>query len=1239
MPWELVTDEDGEPLRTSILVVHAGLLPTGEVLLFGGSEHSYARFQDFLGGIPLLNAQLFRLSNSTLSDITQSPNTDLFCCGHAFLGDGRLLAAGGTRNYAPRFQDPDPPPDIHGHVESDHWDGESACWVYNHWQRRWVRVRDLAFEAIAGEPDHQEGGGRWYPTLFTLPSGALIAFGGHPNHEHTEHENIHPETYSAGEDVWRNHADRTLSLSYGYYPRGHVLRDGRIFLASPEQGGDCGIYDAADGAFEAVAASPPGPGSNGISEHEFTTVLLPLLPGDQYRAHVLATGWGGEAFRISVDEGTWQQAGTRDWSGAPPHRRNGCAILLPTGQVALVGGVDAATDDEGDTVELDANAVLRAEIYTPGIDWAAGAYDFDEEEWETDAGDEASEVPRNYHSVALLLPDGRILTAGSNIDSRTGHPDDVAEKRIEMYHPWYIDRDGRPQIGDVPSSVVYGQSFTIETSAAQQIARVAMIRNGSTTHAFDADQRYVALEILSSTATSLTVQAPPDGGVAPPGHYMLWIIDGDGLPCEQAPFVKLGHQGMFIALGRSSISVHDVDSMLAEGVAQFPRAVHVMLDGVPPKTVISPTVTLTMDTASGPAAEDFGISLDIADVLYDVGQGEADTAQRITYIYNLRFADADVFDSFTDQRAVHVRAESDAAEAHASIVLHTQPNPYLIDGDEFWLSTDLRVFKVVEGIAQSPFPTFASDTDPNDYVTALVADYDAHVGEGHPFDEIQTDQEASKLELARRVEVDDEELRVYNFAIARVRYRSLATAANNVRVFFRLFNTVGTALEFEPATSYRRNGQGVGASALIGRDGQVILSLPYFGSQRLDTGSYSMIAQEDATNRKTLPATGGQESQTFFGCWLDFNQTTPRFPLNPTDEGPFSGELRSLQELTRGYHQCLVAEIHFGSDLIPLRATPGSSDKLAQRNLWIEEAPNPGVSAASRVVLATCELRASRAPLSPSAGDTPLDELMIRWNNLPRASRATLYMPSANAADIVDAAALQHGAPVVRQVDDHTVELRIADVTYVPIPRTTERTIPALLRIELPEGISKGQRFRVQVHQFSAFGAPRQPPRVQVASFQLDIPVGSSDEVRRRLVRRYSVLKHVANSIPVGDRWYPIYKVYLADTGERVRGLGVEPDDVYPSPDGSGYKPDSCVDDTCPPGVRCHTGKVCRILYDCFGDFEGFVLDECPHEHVFRSRERAIETLVRRACSERIRVTVDVRDDASCRLVRIALHC
>ena len=121
MPWELVTDDDGEPLLTSILVVHAGLLPTGEVLLFGGGEHSYARFQD-----------------------------------------------------------PDPPPDVHGHVESDDWDGERACWVYNHWQRRWVRVRDLAFGAIADEPDHQEGGARWYPTLITLPSGALIAFGGHP---------------------------------------------------------------------------------------------------------------------------------------------------------------------------------------------------------------------------------------------------------------------------------------------------------------------------------------------------------------------------------------------------------------------------------------------------------------------------------------------------------------------------------------------------------------------------------------------------------------------------------------------------------------------------------------------------------------------------------------------------------------------------------------------------------------------------------------------------------------------------------------------------------------------------------------------------------------------------------------------------------------------------------------------------------------------------------------------------
>jgi hypothetical protein len=1243
MPWDIVVDGEGNARQAAILAVHAALLPSAQVVLFGGSEHSFDRFSDFKGGIPLLKAQLFHLSSETLTNIAQSPNTDLFCCGHAFLGDGRLIAAGGTREWPISFYEGEAPENPH--EEMAHWDGERACWIYNHWQGRWVRVRDLAFEPIAGDPDYQQGGGRWYPTLVTLANGSVIAFAGHPNHEHTVHEHINPEIYSAGKDAWEVHADRVLNFRYSVYPRGHLIPDGRIFFVSPNQDDDCGIYDPASGDFAAITGLPADK-NDSISERDFNTVLLPLLPGDNYRAHVLAAGWSGEAIRVTVDDGAWMQAGSRAWDGAtPPRRRNGCAVLLPTGQVALVGGVEL-TDVDGDMRELDSGAILRAEIYTPGIDWPSGDYGgFSSEQWETDSSDEAAAVPRNYHSVALLLPDGRILTAGSNFNAGTGHPDVQAEKRIEIYRPWYFDADDRPQITDSPASVTYDQVFTIETPDAARVERVAMLRLGSVTHGFDADQRYVGLTIVNRGSSTVTVESPPSGAIAPPGYYMLWIVDDDGLPCQAAPFVKLGHQGMFFVLDRSSISVHDVESKLETGPAVFSRAFYVVLDGVAPNDYVGVTLTLTLDTGVGDPASELGITAPPVEVLYDVGQAEGDTAQRITLVYSLRFQDDDVFSTFDELRQIHLRAESGAAETRAVITLHKQPNPYMSDGDSFWLSTDLRVFRVVEGEFGYPLPVYLPGTDPLFYLQTLLESYMAPHQGIHPFDLLSEDQEVCKLELARSISsgffpLFDISKRVFNFAVARVRYRSLATEATDVRVFFRLFNTVGTALEFDTDKAYRRSGNGPMATPRIGRDGKEILSIPYFGSPRVDATDVSMDTQDDPINRKTLQPTGSEESETYFGCWLDFNQTEPRYPLYPTTDGPFDGELKSLQELTRGYHQCLVAEIHFGTDLIPLRATPTTSDKLAQRNLWIEEAPNPGATAQSRVVLATCEVQSTRQPLTPSASGA-LDELMIRWNNLPRSSRVTLFMPALDASEIVEASAQRRGGPALRQLDAHTVELLFGDVSYVPIPRIAARTIPGLLRIELPEGIKKGQLFWIQMHQFTDFGRPRNAPRELIASFQLDIPVRTSAEVLPRLIQRYSVMKHVAGTIPENDRWYPVYRAYVDETGERLRGLGQDPGAVAPSHDGTGspWHPGPHEPPCAPDAGRGVTGRVCRILYDCAGEFEGFALDLCPGERRFHSREPGVHRLVREACERRWRITVIAQEHDPCALLRIETLC
>jgi hypothetical protein len=138
---------------------------------------------------------------------------------------------------------------------------------------------------------------------------------------------------------------------------------------------------------------------------------------------------------------------------------------------------------------------------------------------------------RLYHTTALLLPDGRVLVAGSGEPAATGLSDDLT---AEIFSPPYLfNPDGtpatRPVISSVPARLAYGATFTVGTASAAQITKVMLIRLSAVTHAFDMNQRGHALG-FSAGSGSLTVTAPSNNRLAPPGHYMLFIVNASGVP-------------------------------------------------------------------------------------------------------------------------------------------------------------------------------------------------------------------------------------------------------------------------------------------------------------------------------------------------------------------------------------------------------------------------------------------------------------------------------------------------------------------------------------------------------------------------------------------------------------------------------------------------------------------------------------------------------------------------------------
>jgi hypothetical protein len=186
-------------------------------------------------------------------------------------------------------------------------------------------------------------------------------------------------------------------------------------------------------------------------------------------------------------------------------RRRQCnPVILPTGKIILFGG--------NETANVAETAVKQPEIFDPVA-----------KEWgELLPG---HEIPRIYHSGAILLPDGRVWTVGTSYNQGN------YEEGAEIYRPDYYFAT-RPVITDASAIGEYGGTITIQTPDWDRIDKVSLLRVTSTTHHYNTDQRLIWLQIENKTASSVTVTAPVNSRLAPAGYYMIFVLDGDGIPSE-----------------------------------------------------------------------------------------------------------------------------------------------------------------------------------------------------------------------------------------------------------------------------------------------------------------------------------------------------------------------------------------------------------------------------------------------------------------------------------------------------------------------------------------------------------------------------------------------------------------------------------------------------------------------------------------------------------------------------------
>lgn len=710
----------------------------------------------------------------------------------------------------------------------------------------------------------------------------------------------------------------------------------------------------------------------------------------------------------------------------------------------------------------------------------------------------------------------------------------------------------------------------------------------------------------------------------------------------------------FIVTNRDTFSSYEVESALS-----YDNAFYVTYDGFAPIALgvpgASPVITFH-DASDGsviPSISSTVTAVDLEDA------AALATPQRISFTYRVNFANGSAFTAET--RDIYVQATLAGISDVAPMHLIKQPNPYMLDGPISWLSTDLRVFQLRPGQKVNSSssvvledPNLVADA-PQHYIQGLLTELRGY-GNGFaaPFEDISQHEQASQLELSRSVGG----LRVLNFAVAKVRFRANTQDATDVRVFFRTFNTMVSDLSYTSSTSanmqnYRRTLDGktplLGTNSFFSGTGNQIVSLPYFAERRINTGTQSMASQPDGWNKQTLVHAGPVEAVQYFGCWLDFNQTEPQFPVNVPagNDGPFSGRLPIVQ-LVRGIHQCLVAEVRFqpgALDPIANGATPASSDRLAQRNLAIVESDNPGSESTHRVQH-TLLLKPSSTSLgreferSAAGADehSHHDELVIRWQKLPRDTQASLYLPDWNADEVIAlAAALRPGPQSLSKVDSHTVACTVQDITYIPLPSRIQTAVPGLLTLELPQSVRTGDQFEIDVQQHSGPTFRISQPqglrsmdgaaelnlsrRKVLGAFRLTVAVKSGQPLLEKLVRNLAVLRYIFQAIPTTDSWHPVFARYIAQLGGQVAGLGVDPSKIPASPDDPGLP------DQPKPGKPDHiTGKICEVIFDCFGELEGFVLETCSGRHHFKTTEASLEKLLLRACHERLTISVYLGD-------------
>ncbi|GAA2751820.1 galactose oxidase early set domain-containing protein [Kitasatospora cinereorecta] len=498
---------------------HIALLPTGKVLVFSfeAVETDPTKEPAPTNVIGLANAgraYLWDPAKGTGADAFKAvppPNVVLddgtganrpapfFCAGHSYLPNGMVGVFGGN-------------------LGGNGGAGAKLSLIFDPWKEQWTQ-----------NPDMQVG--RWYPSVVTGADGRQLIMSGQselgwgtptPIVERFPAKSVAPEKDPGkvpNAPVDRFGADAPFTQDY---PQLFSLNDGKVYGLGRVPG-EQWVFDP---KAETRADLPARPD-------------LDKLPADapwrNYGSAVALPGGVNGPDSVLVlggnrkDPNTYQLAGGQ-WSMLKPRafgRTQDDTLIFPDGKLFTVNGAFDIRDYGNGPYNPNADLKYRqTEFRDDQGNWKLGP---------------VQRLPRGYHSNAVILPDGRVMITGDELQQIANNPDIKSGMNgtIEIYEPPYLQTGNRPALDSAPTTPVrFNTEFQVSTSTPSKVSRAVLLAPITSTHSVNTSQRHLELRINNRNGGQLTLQAPPLAAAAPPGYYMLFLLDSAGVP-SAAKWIKL----------------------------------------------------------------------------------------------------------------------------------------------------------------------------------------------------------------------------------------------------------------------------------------------------------------------------------------------------------------------------------------------------------------------------------------------------------------------------------------------------------------------------------------------------------------------------------------------------------------------------------------------------------------------------------------------------------------------------